>query len=554
VMPQTREHLAIIELLGISRGVVALTKSDAADAEWLELVREDAAALLAGSSLASAPLVPVSARTGAGLQQLAGALAAAAAPVPPRAPDDLFRMPIDRVFTVKGTGTVVTGTVWSGTLRRDDAVRIEPAGAQARIRMLQRHGTATAEVGAGERAAVALTGFDRHALRRGDVLLTDGSWRAASMLTVELTVLPDSAAALQPRQRVRLHLGTAEVLGRLALPGGELAPGRSGLAQLRLEAPVVARAGDRFVLRSYSPVHTVAGGVVLEPDAPKRKRFDAATARDLQRLGAAPAADDRVRALLSLAGPAGARRADLPLLTGLRPAQAERLLDAMADVTRVEDRVVHGSHVAGCRAAIVGVLEAFHGERPIEEGMDRDALRRATGAPPALFEAALQQLLRDGTLASRGGEFGLAGHEPVAPPAQAALLERVSRVFEAAGLQAPDLAELPADLGGSDALLPLLRFLERQRRLVRISPTRWADAAATMEAAARLRQQLPTEQELPLSELKLTLGLSRKHLIPLLEYFDRTGVCVRRGEARIVTAPVHGDSSPASPTTAVTED
>jgi selenocysteine-specific elongation factor len=558
VMPQTREHLAIMELLGISRGVVALTKVDIADAEWIELVRDEVRTLLEDTRLADAAIIDVSARTGVGLQSLIDALAAAAEAAPLRPPDDLFRMPIDRIFTVRGTGTVVTGTVWSGTLRRGEAVRIEPAGAVARLRVLQRHGAETDAVMAGERAAIALAGFDRHALRRGDALLTGAAWRATSMLTVRLDVISDAAAPVQPRQRVRLHLGTAEVLGRLALPDGPLAPGHSGLAQLRLEAPVVARAGDRFVIRSYSPVHTIAGGVVLEPDPPKRKRFAAATADALRRIDSAlggvhcagdDAADSTVAlldALLSLAGATGVRRADLPLLTGLAPAAADALCDTAPGVAAVGETLVHATHLDDTGASIREALGRFHLQRPLEEGMERESLRREAGASPTLFDAAMQRLLADGTLASRDGGIALAGHAPVPTPEEQRTLEQLVRVFEAAGLEPPDVAELPADLGGADAVLPLLRHLERQGSLIRISQHRWADRAAAGAAAAALRSQLPIAEELPIADLKRVLGLSRKHLIPLLEYFDRIGVCVRRGEARLITAAQAADGGSSS--------
>jgi selenocysteine-specific elongation factor len=540
VMPQTREHLAIVELLGINRGVVALTKIDAADAEWAELVGDEVRGLLAGSGLARAAVIPVSGRTGQGLDELRSALADAAADVPERTVDDLFRMPIDRIFTVRGTGTVVTGTVWSGSLRREDAVRIEPAAAVARVRTLQRNGSEAAEVRAGERAAVALSGFDRHALRRGDVLLTGGAWRAAQMLTVAIEVIAAAAAPLRPRQRVRLHLGTAEVLGRMALPDGEIAPGHAGLAQLRLEAPVVARAGDRFVLRSWSPVHTIAGGVVLEPDAPKRKRFPPHAAQPLRRLGSQRPADV-LDALLDLAGIAGVQRADLPVLTGLSPTDAERVAAAHPGAVAVDDRIVAAVHVDASSTAIRDALRVFHAEQPLEEGADREALRRRSGLSPALLEAGLRPLLADGSVMSRGGELALGGHVPGPAPEQQSVLEQLTALFQEAGLEPPDVAELPRQLGTGDGLLPLLRYLERQQVLVRLAPSRWADAGAAAAGARALRSQLPTGQELPIAELKGVLGVSRKHLIPLLEYFDRIGICVRRGEVRIITPAPHAE-------------
>lgn len=541
VMPQTTEHLAIVELLGVRTGVVALTKTDAADPEWLDLVREDVRALLAGSSLAGAPVVDVSARTGAGLDGLKSVLATAAASVAHRPDDDVFRMPVDRIFTVRGTGTVVTGTVWSGAVQRDATVRIEPAGATARVRALQRHGEETDRVAAGERAAVALAGFDRHALSRGDVLVTGAAWRPASMLTVDLTVLRD-APELVTRQRVRLHLGTAEVFGRLVLADHRLQPGATGLAQLRLESPVVARAGDRFVIRSYSPVRTIAGGVVLEPDAPKRKRFPPETAAQLHALRGEPAV--RLKALLQLAGAAGVRRDELPLLAGMRPGEAEALLAGMgpgeADTPLtvpggavvIDDRVVAAQRVAECERAVLAGLAAFHAAEPLEPGPDREALLRRTGAERETFNFVVAAFMERGQVVQvGGGAVALAGHRPTPSAAQRSALASIRELLAVAALEPPDVAVLP---GGADGALPLLRYLEGQHAVVRLPDGRWADARAVADAAARLRQELPPDTELPLAEFKNVLGLTRKNLLPLLEYFDGAGVCERRGESRIV--------------------
>ncbi|CAN5688728.1 selenocysteine-specific translation elongation factor [soil metagenome] len=560
VMPQTREHAAIIELLGVSRGVVALTKSDLVDDEWLDLVREEVRELLGPGGLRNAPVVEVSARTGAGLDALRSALATVARDVPRRAGDDLFRMPIDRVFTVRGTGTVVTGTVWSGTLHRDAQIRIEPSGFTARVRGLQRHGATCDEIRAGERAAVALAGVDRSLLKRGDTLLQGEAWAAASILTVKMKVLADAGAALRPRQRVRVSLGTAEVLARLALPDGELRPGAVGLAQLRLEQAVVARAGDRFVVRSYSPVHTIAGGTVLEPQAPKRKRFTAETAAALGPLAIRDQVEGVLASVLALAGAAGVPARDLPVLTGL----PQRLLDeavtaAGSDLARVGDLMMHSSHIAACSDWILRRLRVHHAECPLDEGIDRAVLRRgpSRAAPfhpgpdssvssragqdtrhePAVagpYDAALQQLLASGAIEARGGAVALAGHEPAPDPAQRALLDRLAGIYAAAGVLAPDLSELPPELTTS-GVVDLLRYLERKGVLVRLGPTRWADSASIAGCVSDIVAQLPADQPLTIADFKQVVSATRKHLIPLLEYLDRSGVTVRSGDTRWLT-------------------
>lgn len=542
VMPQTREHLAIIELLGVPRGVVAITKADLVEAEWLELVKEEARELLAGGRLEGSPLVVVSARTGAGLDTLVRALRDAAGTVRERAADDAFRMPIDRVFTVRGTGTVVTGTVWSGSLRRDSQVRIQPSGLTARVRGLQHHGIDCESVAAGERAAVALAGVDRLAIARGDALVDAHEWEPSRILTAELRVLPDAGRPLRSRQRVRVHVGTAEVLARVALPAGELGPGGSDIGQLRLEQPLLARALDHLVIRSYSPVHTIAGGVVLEPAAPKRKRFSPAQRAALARL----TGDDFLAALLEIAGPAGVARSRLPLLTGRTPAVIAEALRTDPGSRVVGDSVVAlGAWDHACRT-IAGAVDRCHTARPLEPGVDREQLRREVGAT-FHFDAALQELLASGVLASTEGLVARAGFHPRPAADDVARLRRLAAHFAAAGTQAPELEELPPELGSMPDLPALLRLLERDGVLVRLGAGRWADAASLAAAASAVREQLVPGEAFAVADFKRVVNLSRKHLLPLLEYFDRQGVTRREGDARVVLPAPDGGEAGARP-------
>jgi selenocysteine-specific elongation factor len=543
VMPQTREHLAIVELLGIRGGVVAITKVDLVDPEWLELVSDEVRELLSGSALAEAPIQVVSARSGQGVAELTEVIRQAAHTARCRPANDIFRMPIDRVFTVRGTGTVVTGTVWSGGLRRDAQVRIEPAGLVARVRALQRHGSDCDNIEAGERGAVALAGVDRHALVRGDTLLDSSDWVPASILSAQVSVLADAAAPLRPRQRVRVHLGTAEVMARLALPDGEIPPGAQGMAQLRLERPLLARALDRLVIRSYSPVRTVAGGIVLEPDAPRRKRFTDSTR---SALGSITDADRALDALLDLAGDNGVQRRLLPLVTGQGAAAMDDAVSGAAHLRVIGERVVRADVVLGVRANIEDRVRRYHGERPLDEGMERELLRREVDPNAGVaFNVALQELLTEGVLTGSGGAVAVAGHEPAPAEADRPLLERLSAVYAAAGVQAPDLHELPPGLANAPQLSALVRLLERRGAIIRLGGDRWADSAAVASAAFALRSQLVVGQEIAMAEFKHVLNLSRKHLIPLLEYFDRTGVTRRSGEGRMLLEPagegeIHG--------------
>src|SRR4029077_12666970 len=304
VMPQTREHLAICSLLRIKAGLIALTKADLVEPDWRELVREDVAAAVRGTFLEGAPIVPVSSKTGQGLDDLRAALRSLAASVPPRGTDELPRLPIDRVFTVRGFGTVVTGTLTAGVLAADDRVEVYPKGAEAKIRGLQAHGQPVASARAGQRTAINLQGLERTAIARGDVVGLPGTLVPSILVDGTFELLPDAPRPVKTRTRVRFHVGTSEIMARaLLLDRAELAPGETAVARVRLEAPLVARApeetafarfrleaplvarpGDRFVVRSYSPIVTIGGGTLLDVDPPRFKRKGPALVAHLELL------------------------------------------------------------------------------------------------------------------------------------------------------------------------------------------------------------------------------------------------------------------------------
>ena len=329
VMPQTREHLAILRLLGVHAGVVALTKSDLVDEEWLALVRDDVRAALAGSSLGDVEVVAVSALNGSGIDELRAALQRAARRVPARESDDMFRMPVDRAFTIRGTGTVATGTVWSGSLARDEPVRLYPSGDVVRVRSLQAHGHAVERVSAGERAAVALAGVELARVGRGAVLVAGDAWRPSTVIRADVALLDDIDHAIGPRSRLRLHLGTSEVGARVVPLDGALAPGEARPARIVVEEPIVTRTGDRFVLRGGSPLGTIGGGIVTDPLAPRRARALALDSDD-------PAAS--LDQFLHEAGNAGVDLAELPVRLGVGRAALEALLRSPSGGVRVTVR------------------------------------------------------------------------------------------------------------------------------------------------------------------------------------------------------------------------
>ncbi|MGQ0812924.1 MAG: selenocysteine-specific translation elongation factor [Gemmatimonadota bacterium] len=535
VMPQTREHLAILDLLAVRSGVVAITKLDLVSDEWNELVIDEVRATLRGTSLAHAPIVPVSVRSGAGLDELRSAIVQQVVTPMGRDADDLFRLPIDRAFTVRGTGTVVTGTVWSGAVNVDETIELVPAGRSARVRGVQVHGVAVASARAGERAALAITGIDRSSVARGDVAVSV-HWPRARMLTVRVRVIEGTDWSLRMRQRVRVHLGTAEVLARaVLLDASELRAGESGWVQLRLEQPLLARTGDRVVLRSYSPVTTIAGGVVAEIAEIKRNRLSSAPAARFASI-IDSTATDAVRAVLDERGAAGTTAADLAIHTPHAPAAVVAALAALGDdVVRVGDRSFSRDVVEGMIRIVIDNTERLHAQHPLRPALDRAEVKGSLGhTGSTLADYAIESAVRREELMAKGSSLMRTGFQPTLSGRQIALRAAVLKVLADAGLAAPNLGELGASLGDPDQVRQLVRLLETEGLIRSVAPELYVEAEILEQAADRTRRELGGVGGLSAADFRTTLPVTRKHLIPLLEYFDRTGVTAREGDLRTV--------------------
>jgi selenocysteine-specific elongation factor len=542
VMPQTREHLAIVRLLGVRELIVAYTKCDLVEDEWLELVEADVEDLLADTPYAAAARVATSASTGAGIDALLLALADAAGRVPERSAEDLARLPLDRVFTIQGTGTVVTGTLWSGRISSGDRVRILPGELDARVRAVQVHGTSTEQASAGDRAAVALTGsdIDRDHVARGATLVSGPDWTPSWMLTTRVRVIGGSEWALAHNQRVHVHHGTTQVLARCALLDDReaLAPGDEGWIQLRLEEPLVARGRDRFVLRSYSPVTTIAGGLIAEPDPPKRNRLDDETRAALE---AALEGDDRaaVGAHLRLAGWAGARSGQLAVRLGLPPTRVDAALRDLGEegALTAADRWFSADVRERAEAAILAAVRSEHERNSLRPAIPLASLRAVVPdwAPGALADAVLRRLADAGALVVEEGGMRDPEHRPTLSPDQERATARLVEVLTAAELAPPFVEELPADLTARPDLWSLLHRLESDGVLRKVSDTLYVGAGAIQAAEERVRATLGGRSGLGPSDFRDALAVSRKHLIPLLNYFDVQGVTLRRDDGRTVS-------------------
>ena len=526
VMPQTREHLAILSLLDVRAGVVALTKRDLVDDEWLALVEDDVRATLADSSLANAPIIPVSSTTGQGLDVLRAALADAARSIPARSSNDLFRLPIDRAFTVRGTGTVVTGTVWSGSLARDASVRLFPSDIAVRIRGLHAHGAAVDTVRAGDRAAIALVGVELEQVGRGAMLVQGAGWRASRVLRGDLALLSGVATMLGPRSRVRLHLGTNEVGARLVVRDGAPQPGVECSARIVLDEAIVARAGDRFVLRAASPVATLGGGVVIDPHAPLRARPWPLAPRD-RSTNLALVADE--------AGAAGVNVRELAVRMGILPGDVEPLIDA-ADGWRVGTRFIARAARDRLAAAAMDVLESYHRANPLEPGAPLQWLRSRLDASDDVAAAVLTLLTGAERIVVDQGVVASAAFAPSLSPMQATLSRAIMSSLDAAGAEPPSIDELAAALGAEhQAVLGLARWLARDGSLIAVEPNRYYSRVAVESLKARMAAGMAAGMEYAPAELRDLLGLTRKFLIPFLEYCDREGYTIRAGLGRRLT-------------------
>jgi selenocysteine-specific elongation factor len=518
VMPQTREHLAILELLGVRRGVIALTKADLVDDEWLALVEEDVRAASA-AALPGAPIIPVSPVSGRGIDQLRGALRALVESLPARRDADLFRLPVDRVFTIKGTGTVVTGTVWSGRLDRDASVRILPGDRPARVRGIQTHGAQRDSAGPGARTAIALAGVSVDDVPRGSTIVTDTNWHSTSLIRADVTLVPGIETDIRPRTWFRLHVGTAEVGVRVVARAA--APGTPFGARLVLDEPVVLRAGDRFVLRTSAPLNTIGGGIVTDPYAPRRATIWPAGLSPIERL----------ERIVAESGGQGVDPATLPVRLGFSTGDCQDVVRSATGVLTLGGRLLDTARVADLRTRLVAELDAFHVAAPLEPGMQIQSLRTRLGANPSAIDALIAAAQADGTVASHGATLARAGWSPTLSPAESALVDQILSSLTAAGVEPPTSVELAAQLGAPvDALL---RFLERRGDVVQTEEGRYYTVANLGLLVDRLRAVLTTNVAATPAELRDSLGVSRKYLIPFLEYCDRAGYTNRHPTGRV---------------------
>ena len=541
VMPQTKEHLEICQLLNIQYGIVVITKIDLVDEEWLELVREDVKEFLSGSFLENAPIIEVSSETGEGLNELIHALESVVKDIPQKEKGPFFRLPVDRVFTIKGFGTVVTGTTISGSIGAGDEITIYPSGIDSKIRGIQVHGKKVNRVDAGMRTAINLQGVEKEQINRGDVIGAKGSLRSTIRIDAEINHLDSSPYPLKNRTKVRFHAGAAEILSSIILlEKEELKPGERGYAQILLDHPSVVLSGDRFILRSYSPVRTIGGGIILNPFAKKRKRMSPDSISELELLKNG-SIDDKIITLVNAAGISGINLAQIALSLNRSREDTKDIINQLIIQEKIvpydpENEIyVHFQFVNQLKERILEELKRYHSEYPLRKGMPKEELRAKTKGykNDRMFDYLLNKLIQEETLIQENNLIRLKGHGVKLDPQTQKIKKDIETIYIESGLQPPYFRELSGKYPSSNTT-EILNLLLEEGTLIKVKEDLYFHRIPLTQLKERLIAYLKNNGEIATSQFKDMTGASRKYAIPLIEYFDKERITVRVGDKRIL--------------------
>ena len=542
IMPQTREHFDICRLLGIERGIAVITKTDMVDSELVELVREEIAAVASGSFMEGAPIIPVSSLTGAGIEELKTAILDMSIRIPPRPTDRLLRLPVDRAFTVRGFGTVVTGTLASGEVRKDEEVQLIPGELTVRIRGIQIHGQATDHAVAGQRTAVNLQGVDLSQVGRGHVVTVPNQFHATQLLDVRLSMLP-TAQPLKNLIKVRLHHGTSEVLARVSLLGHDtLGQRETAYAQMRLDAPIFCLHGDAFIIRQFSPTVTIGGGRILHPRPAKHKTTDRQAQADLKTLDGGSFAE-MVPVFLRAHSKRALDLRELNALLGLRDSVIRAQMQEVSSsggifaVSGPVPILVLPGTMENLKRDTVALIERFHSENPLLKGISREELRKRLfdDLPLEVFRSCLDELVQAKKISLQDEMVLLHGREVQLSEDELRLRDRIEAVFRQSGYQPPSLSELTMSLQAEAGLVRKIYFLMlRERILVKISDELTYHREVLNEIKRKIHASYAPGSRFGVAEFKQLFDLTRKHAIPLLEFLDRERLTRRQGNDRVL--------------------
>jgi selenocysteine-specific elongation factor len=541
IMPQTREHMEICSLLGIRHGVVVLTKIDMVDEEWLALVEEEVGEYIRGTFLEEAPVVPVSAVTGDGLADFVKALDRISENIPARTSSGLFRLPVDRVFSMKGFGTVITGTLASGKVAVGDRVMLYPSGDVSKVRGLQVHNESVPLAEAGMRTAINFQGLDRATVERGDVVASPDALMPSYMVDVVLNYLSSNSRPLKNRGRVRFHTGTGEIMGVVVLlDREELAPGDRAIAQMRLDTPVTLVKDDRYVLRSYSPTRTIGGGWVLNPIAPKHKRNRPELNSRLESLAQA----DPEQCVLYHIEEAGFRACsfnELLVMANVPEKQLDRMLQTLMSqkeiiqIDKEKKRYIHQRAFASLQKAVADKLAVYHQKHPLKTGMSKEELKSKLPASvdTKLFTLTMLQMVKSAIIAQDEDLVRKSDHRVALGVDQRALRESILSTYEKEGLSPPYFKDLCQQLNTpEDQARQVLSLLVNEGLMVKIKEDLYYHHLPLAQVKQKLVDFLNANEELSTPQFKEMTGLSRKYLIPLIEHFDAIQLTIRIGDLR----------------------
>jgi len=541
IMPQTREHLAICDLLHVKQGLIVLTKMDAAEKDWLALVQEEVRDFVKGTFLEKAPIVPVSAKTGENLDKLKQELDKLANKVAPKSPNGILRLPIDRVFTMKGFGTVITGTLLSGTVSQDQEVDILPRSITTKVRGIQSHNKAAQRAVAGQRTAVNLQGVEKDQLSRGDTIVTKGFFKTTRNVDCSLAMLPQALRSIRTGTRIRFYNNTQEATGRATLVGShELNPGDEGYVQFRLEQPVLIQHGDRFIIRFYSPMETLGGGMVLNPH-PRRHR-NVSMQDSVRNLGILEkgAPDERLAVLIAGKTLAGMEEAEVIGSIAADKAEVTAALTALAQkkvIVRVDNLFVHTSHLVTLEQKVLALIAEFHKANSLKPGIDKEEVKGMLKIRlhPKALGMAIDGLIRKKQIEADGSKLKLPGFKPAVGKDQELYKDRIVEAIRKGGSQPPVREEFPALFGITDKdAKDLLKLLADEGHVIRINDSLYLDKAVLETIKADLVKFLQDKKEIIVAEFRDLAKTSRKFAVPILEYFDSQKFTQRVGDKRVL--------------------
>ncbi len=544
VMPQTREHLEICQLLGVKKGITVLTKKDLVDQEWLDMVVEDTRAFVSGTFLEDAPILAVSSTTGEGLDEFLKVLDKMVIEVVPRPVAGPYRLPVDRVFTIKGFGTVVTGTSISGRVRAGDMVSIYPRGITARVRGIQSHGHDIQEAQPGMRTALNLQAISRDQVDRGDVIATPGSLHPSCLLDLEFLYLASAARPLRHRSPVRFHVGTTEITGRVLLQGMEITPGSKEYIQIRLDRPVAVLSRDRYVIRSYSPIRTIGGGVILNPVPRKRKRSRPELWAELELL-ARGRPRDIIEYHLRQSGAKGLTVPEIAMRASLYGEELDQELNRLLRSERVigleggKRRFVHKKVYEALKRQAKEVLNSFHRDNPLAQGLAKEELRSRLSPilkDQKLFQRLLSDLIGSGEISQDKDLVYLSDHKVALGIEEEEIKKRLEGIFKQAGLQPPSRRDAISMIEGYEvAAGRIFDLMVREKVLVPLKGGLYYHFSTLERIKDMVSRFIERHGELGIKDFRgLTGGLSRKYMIPLLDYLDSQRVTIRIGDRRIL--------------------